>query len=129
MANASEGSSSRQFFAKTACEFNSAGYSDNCLIMAKKAKASDKEKAPSNGAALNGNAAKPAAKRASSPRKKPTTRKTPATKEGKSRVSDEAIRIRAYFISEQRERVGIPGDANSDWIEARRQLLTELGEN
>jgi hypothetical protein len=97
--------------------------------MAKKAKASDKDKAPSNGAGLNGNAAKPAAKRTSSTRKKPTTRKTPATKEEKSRVSDEAIRIRAFFISEQRERVGIPGDANSDWIEARRQLLAELGEN
>src|SRR5947207_3159116 len=55
--------------------------------MAKKAKASDKEKAPSNGAAPNGNAAKPAAKRASSPRKKPTTRKTAATTEEKSRVS------------------------------------------
>jgi len=96
--------------------------------MEKKAKASDKEKAPSDGAALNGNAAKPAAKRASSPRKKATTRKTPATKEEKSRVSDEAIRIRAYFIAEQRERLAIPGDANSDWIEARRQLLAELGE-
>src|SRR5438552_3445177 len=46
-----------------------------------------------------------------------------------SRVSDEAIRIRAYFISEQRERLAIPGDANSDWIEARRQLLAELGES
>jgi hypothetical protein len=97
--------------------------------MAKKLKTSDNETAPSNGAALNGNAAKPAAKRASSPRKKPTTRKTSATKEEKSRVSDEAIRIRAYFISEQRERIGIPGDAKSDWIEARRQLLAELGEN
>ena len=43
----------------------------------------------------------------------------------KSRVSDEAIRIRAYLISERRERLGIPGDANSDWIEARRQLLAE----
>ncbi|HLC14468.1 MAG TPA: hypothetical protein VJK31_14550 [Chthoniobacterales bacterium] len=96
--------------------------------MEKKAKASDKEKAPSNGAALNGNAAKPAAKRASSPRKKATTRKTLATKEEKSRVSDEAIRIRAYLISERRERLAIPGDANSDWIEARRQLLAELGE-
>src|SRR5205807_3932242 len=95
--------------------------------MAKKAKASDKEKAPSNGAALNGDAGKPATKRVSSPRKKSSTRKSPATKEEKSRVSDEAIRIRAYFISEQRERVGIPGDANSDWIEARRQLLAELG--
>jgi hypothetical protein len=97
--------------------------------MAKKLKASDKETAPSNGAALNGNAAKPAAKRTSSPRKKATTRKTPATKEEKSRVSDEAIRIRAYLISERRERLAIPGDANSDWIEARRQLLAELGEN
>ena len=97
--------------------------------MAKKAKASDKEKAPSNGAALNGDAAKPAAKRSSPPRKKPIARKTPEMKEEKSRVSDEAIRIRAYFISEQRERVGIPGDANSDWIEARRQLLAELGES
>ena len=97
--------------------------------MPKKEKASDKQKAPSDGAALNGNAAKPAPKRASSPRKKATTRKTPATKEEKSRVSDEAIRIRAYFISEQRERLSIPGDANSDWIEARRQLLAELGED
>ena len=97
--------------------------------MPKKAKTNDTQRAPSDGAALNGNAAKPAAKRTSSPRKKATTRKTPATKEEKSRVSDEAIRIRAYLISEQRERVGIPGDANSDWIEARRQLLAELGEN
>jgi len=97
--------------------------------MPKKAKTNDTQRAPSDGAALNGNAAKPAAKRASSPRKKLTTRKTPATKEEKSRVSDEAIRIRAYFISERRKRVGIPGDANSDWIEARRQLLAELGEN
>jgi len=97
--------------------------------MPKKAKANDQQKAPSDGAALNGNAAKLAAKKARSPRKKATTAKTLSTKEEKSPVSDEAIRIRAYFISEQRERVGIPGDANSDWIEARRQLLAELGEN
>jgi hypothetical protein len=97
--------------------------------MPKKAKANDQQKAPSDGAALNGNAAKPAAKKAMSPRKKATTPKTPATRKEKSRVSDEAIRIRAYFISEQRERLAIPGDANSDWIEARRQLLAELGES
>jgi hypothetical protein len=97
--------------------------------MPKKAKASDKENVPSDGAALNGNAARPAARKAASSRKKAMTRKTPATKKEKSRVSDEAIRIRAYFISEQRKRVGIPGDANSDWIEARRQLLAELGES
>ena len=39
--------------------------------------------------------------------------------------SDEAIRIRAYFISERRRRFGLPGDAESDWLEARRQLLSE----
>ena len=97
--------------------------------MPKKAKISDKQQAPSDGAALNGNAAKPAARKTTSPRKKATTRKTPATKKENSWVSDEAIRIRAYFISEQRKRLAIAGDANSDWIEARRQLLAELGES
>ena len=97
--------------------------------MPKKAKATDQENVLSDGAALNGNTAKPAAKKATSSRKRATTRKTQATKKQKSPVTDEAIRIRAYFIAEQRERVGIPGDANSDWIEARRQLLAELGES
>jgi hypothetical protein len=41
--------------------------------------------------------------------------------------TDEEIRIRAYFIAEMRQRMSIPGDAHSDWIEARRQLLEELG--
>lgn len=97
--------------------------------MPKKAKASDTQTTPSDGAALNGNAAKPAARKATSPRKKAMARKTPAAKKEKSRMSDEAIRIRAYFISEQRKRLSIPGDANSDWIEARRQLLAGLGES
>lgn len=39
--------------------------------------------------------------------------------------SDEAIRLRAYFISERRRRFALPGDAESDWIEAKRQLLSE----
>jgi hypothetical protein len=42
-------------------------------------------------------------------------------------ASDEAIRIRAYFISERRRRFGLPGDADSDWLEAKRQLLSETG--
>jgi hypothetical protein len=41
--------------------------------------------------------------------------------------SDEAIRLRAYFISERRRRFALPGDAESDWVEARRQLLSEAG--
>jgi hypothetical protein len=39
--------------------------------------------------------------------------------------SDEAIRLRAYFISERRRRFALPGDAESDWLEAQRQLLSE----
>lgn len=39
----------------------------------------------------------------------------------------EEIRIRAYLISERRHRLALPGDANSDWLEAKRQLLVELG--
>ena len=42
-------------------------------------------------------------------------------------VPDETIRLRAYFISERRRRFGLPGNAESDWIEAKRQLLFEGG--
>ena len=41
--------------------------------------------------------------------------------------SDEAIRMRAYFISERRRRFALPGDADSDWLEAKRQLVSETG--
>jgi Protein of unknown function (DUF2934) len=40
---------------------------------------------------------------------------------------DEEIRLRAYFISERRRRFALPGDTDSDWLEARRQLLSEAG--
>jgi len=39
--------------------------------------------------------------------------------------SDEEIRLRAYFIAERRFQLGLPGDSDSDWIEAKRQLLEE----
>ena len=41
--------------------------------------------------------------------------------------SDEEIRIRAYFVSERRQRLSLRGDANTDWLEAKRQLLSEIG--
>jgi len=41
--------------------------------------------------------------------------------------SDEAIRLRAYFISERRRRFALSGDAESDWLEAKRQLVFEAG--
>jgi len=37
--------------------------------------------------------------------------------------SDDAVRLRAYFISERRRRFALPGNAESDWLEAKRQLL------
>ena len=39
--------------------------------------------------------------------------------------SIDQIEMRAYFISERRRRFDLPGDANSDWLEAKRQLLAE----
>jgi hypothetical protein len=69
--------------------------------------------------------------------RKPVRKKTPPTR--KARVSksaeiqtsaelvDDQIRTRAYFISERRRRFGLPGDASSDWLEAKQQLLSELG--
>jgi hypothetical protein len=40
--------------------------------------------------------------------------------------SEETIRLRAYFISERRRRFALAGDAESDWLEAKRQLLAEV---
>ena len=40
--------------------------------------------------------------------------------------TDAQIEMRAYFISERRRRFDLPGDANSDWLEAKRQLLAEV---
>jgi len=64
-------------------------------------------------------------------------KKSPAARKGKASIpseagtmagpSDEEIRMRAYFISERRRRFALPGDADSDWLEGRRQLLSEAG--
>jgi len=32
------------------------------------------------------------------------------------------IALRAYFIAEKRQKLGLPGDSTSDWVEAERQL-------
>ncbi len=40
--------------------------------------------------------------------------------------TEEQIQTRAYFIAERRRRFDLPGDANSDWLEAKRQLLSEI---
>ena len=81
----------------------------------------------------NGAAAKPA-RRAPVKAKKAATGAKRATKRSVSKKgppelgpqpTDEEIRIRAYFIAERRHRLALPGDADSDWLEAKRQLLSE----
>jgi hypothetical protein len=78
--------------------------------------------------------ARPATSRKSAPRRR--KKNAPAQKANvampsaagtTARPSDEEIRLRAYFISERRRRFALPGDADSDWLEARRQLLSESG--
>ncbi len=55
------------------------------------------------------------------PAAKPAKKKT-----GKaSGVGAEDIALRAYFIAEKRQQLGLPGDSLGDWIEAERQLLGE----
>jgi hypothetical protein len=97
------------------------------LIVAKKNK-------PDTTSAKVGNR-KAVARSTSAKRKKPSPRKKSATQKSKPPTTaplgpdptDEQIQTRAYFISERRRRFDLPGDANSDWLEAKRQLLSEIG--
>jgi hypothetical protein len=52
----------------------------------------------------------------------------PHQMERRTEPSDQEIRLRAYFLSERRRRFALPGDADSDWHEAKRQLLCESDE-
>jgi hypothetical protein len=99
--------------------------------MPRKRKISEKQTVSPDGAATgNGSAELSATKKKRAPRRKPAT-KQPVVAENvdaaPARISDEAIRVRAYLIAEERVRRGLPGDENSDWLEARRQLIEELG--
>jgi hypothetical protein len=38
----------------------------------------------------------------------------------------EQVQVRAYFISESRRKLGLPGDEGRDWLAAERELLAEL---
>ena len=76
-------------------------------------------------------AGKPATARAKKPAAQ-TKRDAVRLETGPASVSEiafdptsEQISMRAYFISERRRRFDLPGDANSDWLEAKRQLLAE----
>jgi hypothetical protein len=97
-----------------------------------KASASDSEPGSAPVAAIANGGDEKAPRRAAAKAKKVPAKKTAAkrsnTKAPASPLpSEDQIRIRAYFISERRHRLALPGDATSDWEEARRQLLSEMG--
>jgi hypothetical protein len=54
-------------------------------------------------------------------KKAPTTKKAPA----KLRVTERSIRKRAEEIYQKRMEEGIPGDADSDWIQAEQELRSQ----
>ena len=55
------------------------------------------------------------------PKAKPAKKKAAAP----SVISTDDIALRAYFIAERRQQLGLPGDSLGDWTEAERQLLGE----
>ena len=99
--------------------------SSNRLVTAGSAEPADAKKAP---AKSTGRAKSVGRSRSATPRKAAAGRKTgektvqQPTAAGNAGITDEAIRIRAYLISEWRMQNGVPGDSAHDWLEARRQL-------
>jgi hypothetical protein len=68
-----------------------------------------------------------AARKTPSPGESAKTSARPKESSGIPPLTNEEIQLRAYFISERRHRLGLAGDSNSDWLEAKRQLLSEVG--
>ncbi|MDQ6860916.1 MAG: DUF2934 domain-containing protein, partial [Verrucomicrobiota bacterium] len=58
---------------------------------------------------------------------KPLAAKSNAAKKRSAEPTDEMIRLRAYFIAERRSQMSLHGDPNNDWIQAREELIAELG--
>ncbi len=80
-------------------------------------------------AAKSAGPAKSSAKTRSNVLKKNSAPRKPRAKKeisaADSSVTDDQIRLRAYFISEERAQSGVAGDSARDWLEAVRQLQTE----
>jgi hypothetical protein len=54
------------------------------------------------------------------------TEKKAAPPEKVQEPTFEEIQLQAYFIAERRARLGVPGDAASDWVEAEAVLKAQL---
>jgi hypothetical protein len=102
--------------------------SSNGFVTAGSAKPADAKKAP---AKSTGRAKSVGRNRSATSRKVSVGRKMGAKTaeqppaEGDVAITDEAIRIRAYLISQWRMQSGVSGDSAHDWLEAQRQLREE----
>jgi len=85
------------------------------------AKKGDADKKPKRVKSEKAVKAKPAAKKASSSKKALPVSPSNIT----ATITIEEISMRAYFIAERRQAMGWPGDSDSDWVEAERQLKAE----
>jgi hypothetical protein len=71
--------------------------------------------------------AKKAAKKTATPASRTSSKKITSSSLSLKEPTDDEIRIRAYFLAERRIQLSLPGDSAHDWIEARRQLIEEVG--
>jgi Protein of unknown function (DUF2934) len=55
-----------------------------------------------------------------------TTAKNRARKKAMEQLNEEQVALHAYFIAERRRKLELPGDQTSDWLQAERELLSEL---
>jgi hypothetical protein len=55
-----------------------------------------------------------------------TTAKSRARKKATEQLNKDQVALHAYFIAERRRKLGMPGDQTSDWVQAERELLSEL---
>jgi Protein of unknown function (DUF2934) len=55
-----------------------------------------------------------------------TTAKNRARKNAMEQLNEEQVALHAYFIAERRRKLGTPGDPTSDWVQAERELLSEI---
>jgi hypothetical protein len=78
--------------------------------------------------AKSGANAKPKTRRSSPALKESTASKSRKESVPSEAISDDDIRLRAYFISEWRMEHGIAGGSADDWLEARRQLQEEAAQ-
>ena len=96
--------------------------------MAKKSKANAAASSKTSKGKTRGRPLSAKGKRSSPPKKRAVKKIEPESAPVAANAfdfTDEQIQMRAYFISERRRRFDLPGDANSDWLEAKRQLLSE----